>query len=146
MEHPKIAERLTDIQARYKTTIESYNNYVRTSEHKKETFVDFEERFNNMLAELVPVSAFIYGKRTRHDDRASSAVKSRICRSIFQGSNTEYEKESSWAKVESFAAASEEYKEFLEDRAFWYESFETIEGMQESIKAYLTAITHRIKL
>lgn len=146
MDHSKVAEKLTDIQARYKTTIESYNNYVRHSEHKKETFVEFEERFNNMLAELVPVSSFIYGKRTRHDDRASSAVNSRIRRSIFQGTNAEYEKENSWAKVESFAAASEEYKEFLEDRAFWYESFETIEGMQESIKAYLTAITHRIKL
>ena len=115
MDHSKIAERLVNLQTQYKTTIESYNNYVRNSEHKKESFVEFEERFNGMLAELIPVSAFIYGKRTRHDDRASSAVKSRICRSIFQGSNTEYEKESSWAKIESFAAASEEYKEFLED-------------------------------
>lgn len=146
MDSISTGKQLQEIVESYRSVRESYLNYVRHSEQKKESLVEFEEKFNEVLASLVSISSLVYGQRTRHDDRASSSVKARICRSIFNGTNKEFEKESSWSKVESFAGATEEFSTFLEDRAFWYESYETIEGMRESVKSYLTAITHRIKL
>lgn len=141
----KEALKLEEIVIKFQDLRSAYHNFVKMSDTKtKDALVSFEEGFCDILAELVEVSPTVYSKRVQHDDRASSATKARICRSIYDGVNKEFAKETSWSKVESFAASSEEMKQHLEGRAFWYESYDTIEGIRIAIQSYLTAITHRI--
>jgi hypothetical protein len=142
---------INQIIEKYEDLRSGYHQHVKIrggskEDADKQALVSFEESFNSILADLVSVSAHIFGKRTQHDDRASSSVKARIALQINKGENKEFGRESSWSKCESLAAASEEYSKFLEERAFWYESNDTVQGITNSISSYLTAITHRIKL
>jgi hypothetical protein len=141
----KEAEKLEAIVIKFQDLRTAYHNYVKMSDTKsKDSLVAFEEEFCSILADLVAISPIVYSKRVQHDDRSSSSFKARICRSIYDGINKEFAKEVSWSKVESFAAASKEMSDYLSQRSFWYESYDTIEGIRIAIQSYLTAITHRI--
>jgi|31_taG_2_1085359.scaffolds.fasta_scaffold03540_6 hypothetical protein len=134
------AKTLKDLTERYNTLREQFIDFVnRGDTTKKEQFLEFETRFNTLLGDFIPVHSRVYAIRTQHDDKHATAFKYRNAVEISK------EDKVSLNKAIDLSSGSVDYKEFLDDRVFWYESYNTVSGMVDSIKSYINNITHYLK-
>lgn len=132
--------KLQDLISRYQDLRVVYNNLLDFNpQPSKEDLATIEHNFCELQADLAFIIPKFFRLRTMHDDKRSTATKAEITHLIHQ-------EEKSFAKSESMAAASDAYKRFLDDRAQFYELYETVTQLQSSIQNYLTAIAHRFKI
>ena len=106
---------------------------------EKERLMYFSDEFTMLYGLIRPHCSIVYGLRTKHDDKACSAFKARIARNL-----QAKEPKLSWNKATEFAAATEEYKEFLEQRIVHYQNWDSISHLKDSIKQYVINIGMRV--
>lgn len=108
-------------------------NYLYCDFEDKNMLSKFSDDFTKIYHKLNKVASEIYGERTAHDDKACTAFKARIAIDI----NT---REKSWSKCLELSAASDEYAQFLEERIFYYRSWDSVSHLRDTIKQYLINI------
>lgn len=106
---------------------------------EKDRLLFYSDKLTDLYEKLRPICADVYGIRTLHDDKASTAKKARIAKQM-QEANTKL----SWNRVTELAAASDEYDDFLKERAYYYECWESISHLRDSIKQYIINIGQRL--
>ena len=121
----------------------THNEYIGSGDMmEKDILHQFGEKFSALYNHLRPICAYIYGQRTRHDDKASTAFKNRIAKHIYdtwpEGSRK------SWNKALELGSASDDYKDFLTERAYWYESWDSIQHLRDTIKQYIINAGQRL--
>ena len=125
----------------YNELRQQYNDFINTGDTtNKEALLQFELRFNNLLGDLIPVSSRILGNSLMYNEKRASNHKSTLEVEIMRGG------EKSQTKAKAYAAATQEHRDFLEEGIFWRESYNTIDGIINSIERYLTLITHYTKI
>lgn len=121
----------------FKSLNTAYNSYLEYSETpSKDGLSSYATKYNNIYSELVLIKPYFWKLRTLHDDKRATSIKSRLAHSI-------HANEKSYAKSETLAYASDDYKRFLDDRADYYEFYMTVEELQNAIDNRLKEITQR---
>lgn len=106
---------------------------------EKDKLLTYSDKFTDLYEQLRPICSDVYGLRTLHDDKAASATKARIAKRM-----QEEDPKISWSKVIEYSAASEDYKDFLNERAYYYESWDSMAHLRDSIKQYIINIGQRL--
>ena len=121
----------------FKSLTAAYNSYLEYSETPtREGLAAYETKFVNIYSDVGILKPFFWKLRTLHDDKRATSIKSRLAHKIHEG-------EKSYGKCETLAYASDAYKNFLDDRADYYEFYETLSELHSAIDARLKEIAHR---
>lgn len=135
---------LEDIIEDYKQVRQNFNDFTKKGDGNKATFIEFERRFIDLKADLQPWRAKLTSEWVRHDDKAATAVKYRIAVQMHRGNYPNQDK-CSLGQAEVLAAASDEYQEFIKNRAFYKESYTNISDLMEGMTAYANLTKDYIK-
>jgi hypothetical protein len=106
---------------------------------EKDRLMYYSDAFSELYTIIRPICAEVYGRRTEHDDKSCTAMKARIAKRL-----QEENQKMSWNKATEYAAASEEYKEFLAERVYYYTSWDSIQHLRDSIKQYIINLGQRL--
>ena len=128
---------LEEIKTEFDDIVAIYNNDV-FKDRNKDLLHEYSDRFTKLYKEIGPHCSETYGYRTMHDDKAASAIKARIARRLMETEKM------TWNKAESLAAASQEYTDFLQERVFYYESWDSVDHLRNTIKQYIINIGLKI--
>ena len=128
---------LEEIKVDFDDLVDVYVNDV-FKDRSKDTLHEYTDRFTRLYKEIGKYCSETYGYRTMHDDKAASAIKARIARKLME------DEKMSWNKAESLAAASSEYMDFLEQRVFYYESWDSVDHLRNTLKQYIINIGLKI--
>lgn len=145
-----VSDKLEDIIDNYETTRASYREYLKKSDVNVDTLIEYESRFIELKASLRPIRSIVAKSYEKRSDKQATAIKFRIAVSIHNGTFTDennnlvYDK-CSINQAEKFASASEPYKEFLEQKCFWKESYVNISDLREDLMMYINEVKDRIK-
>jgi len=121
----------------FRATNDAYNSYLEYSEiPSREGLTAYETKYNNIFSEIALIKPFFWKLRTLHDDKRATSIKSRLAHNI-------HKDEKSYSKSETLAYASDDYKKFLDDRADYYEFYQTLEDLHGAIESRLKEIGHR---
>lgn len=130
-------EKISILIEEYKSLNAAYNSYLEYSDTpSRDGLCAYETKYNNIHSEISLLKPAFWKLRTLHDDKRATSIKSRIAHTI-------HKDEKSYSKSETLAYASDEYKKFLDDRADYYEFYQTLEEVQGSIDNRLKEIAHR---
>ncbi len=141
---------LKDIIENFDSQRESYRDFTRKGDMNKHTLLEFQGRFIDLKSELRYWKTYLTKEWTRRDDKAATAIKFRIAISISRGEfkdkegNSPYEK-CSITSAEKYASGSQEYKEFVDQRAFYKESLTNVADLREDMNSYINEIKDRLK-
>lgn len=122
----------------------AYRHCVQKEECSKNSLMEFQGRFNDLKADLRPHHAEVSRQYTKFDDKSATAIKYRIAHAISKGEHVDFEN-CSINQAEKYAAASKEYKQFIESRVFWKESLVNINDLRDDISSYLIEISTRLR-
>lgn len=139
-----MSRNLSDIIEDFDNLRITYRLVIQEKEVSRETLLEFQGRFNDLKADLIPHHAEVSRQYTTRDDKAATAIKYRLAVAISQGEHEDFES-CSINQAEKYAPASKEYKKFLEQRAFWKESLVNINDLRDDISSYLIEISTRLK-
>ena len=139
----ELLETLPEILNTFNEVREDYHHEVKHGDGNLDTLRLFRDRFNSLGAAIIPfVSGIGYLKMTR-DDKACTAKKARIQKAL-EGTEDPHSKRTvSHSKAADLAAASDEYKEFLDDRAVYYEAYMNIKSVESWVQYYANALAGR---
>lgn len=134
----------------FESTKYSYRDYISNGDNKRETLLEYQGRFTDLKSDLRPHHAKVVREWTNRDDKASTAIKYRICVAISKGEFKDEEgkliyDECSINQAEKFASGSDKYKTFIDQRAFWKESLANIQDLRDDISSYLIEISNRLR-
>lgn len=141
---------LNDIIEDFESQRSSYRNFTTRGDLQKATLLEFQGRFIDLKSELRHWKTYLTKEWTRRDDKAATAIKFRIAIAISRGEfkdkegNTPYEK-CSITSAEKYASGSQEYKEFVDQRAFYKESLTNVADLREDMNSYINEIKDRLK-
>lgn len=141
---------LDAIIADYESEREAYRNFTKKGDMNKHTLLEFQGRFNDLKAELRHWKKYLANEWTRRDDKAATAIKFRIAIAISRGEfkdaegNLIYEK-CSITSAEKYASGSQQYKDFVDQRAFYRESLTNVSDLREDLSMYINEIKDRLK-
>lgn len=139
-----MSKKLEDLIQEFVSLRDSFRHVSNNEGTKKTTLLEFQGRFNDLKSELRPIHGIVSKEWTRRDDKAATAIKYRICLNIHEGKHPDFDK-CSINQAEKFAPATKEYKDFLDQRAFWKESLVNVNDLLDDISCYLIEISTRIK-
>jgi len=141
---------LEEIIDDYESTRMSYREFTKRGELNKQTLIEFESRFTDLRADLRPIRSKIAREYEKRSDKQATAIKFRIAVAIHEGSFLDdtgkpvYE-ECSINQAEKYASSSKPYKEFLEQKCFYKESYVNITDLREDMSMFINEIKDRIK-
>lgn len=146
----ELKKRLDDIIYEFNTARETFHNYTKSGDVKKETLNTLQEDFVRIKADLSYWKAILIKMWTRTDDKAATAIKYRITCAISRGEFTDMGEEIPMQKcalsqAEKLAAGSNTYKDFIDKRAFNKESMTNISDLREDCNSYINLIKDLIK-
>lgn len=141
---------LKELLENYENLRENFRLYIDNGEVRKEGLIEFQGRFTDLKADLRPFINQVYKGWIRRDDKASTAIKFRIALAIHKG---EFKDEKgnlifdacSINQAEKLASGSEPYKKFLEERAFYRESYVNLNDLRADVESYLIECSVRIR-
>lgn len=120
---------------------DSYSRYLGSGDQAEiDILLNMEDKFTKLYNDLRDIASTVYGHRTVHDDKACTAYKARIIKKLFDA-----DKKLSWNKAVDLAAASPEYEQFLNERSFYYESWDSVNHLRETLNQYNFNIGKRLK-
>lgn len=140
---------LDEIIEQYEDLRGSYIAHI-TNGGTKEGLLEYQNRFINIKAELRPHYSKVVKTHTLFDDKSATATKFRLALAIAEGRLRNAEGDLIYPKcsinqAEKYAAGSDEYRKFIESRAFWKESYANLNNIKETINSYLIEISNRLK-
>lgn len=128
----------------------SFNNFTKVGDSNKDTLLEYQQRFLNLKTDLRPWHTKMMHASEMRSDKQSTAIKHRIGLAMvrdeyeFKDETPMYEKPPTITNSEKYAAATKEYKQFLEQRAFYKESFVNVADLREDLQGYITLCRDRI--
>lgn len=140
---------LEEILEDYYTTRDSFLEFSRSGEDTKDALHEFELRFINIKADLREHHSRVAKSYEMRSDKGATAIKNRISISMikgeydFKGDTPMYEKTPTITNADKYAGATKEYKKFLDERAFYKESFVNLTDLREDIQNYIILIRSR---
>lgn len=146
-----MALELQEIKDRFDEYVEDYNAEPLRgsgSPQEKAVLAEYNDRFSYLYKEMRRYAKQVYGQRTLRDDKACSAKKARIARGLLR-EQPDLEKgmgSLTWNKAIEYAASTDEYEKFLEERVEAYENWDSIVHLRDSIKQYMINIGGRLSM
>lgn len=137
-------EKFNEIIEEFNSLRQSFRDVLRTQDVSKETLLEFQARFNDIKADLRPFHSQVHREWTKRDDKAATAIKYRLAVAIYKGEHADFDS-CSINQAEKFAPSAKEYKDFIEQRAFWKESLINVNDLRDDISSYLIEIATRIR-
>lgn len=141
---------LKEILEEYEEVRESFNNFTKVGDANKDTLLEFQQRFLNLKADLRPWHTKMMHASEKRSDKGATAIKMRIAVSMVKDEyefkeeeKPMYDKPPSITNADKFAAATKEYKKFLDQRAFYKESFVNVADLREDLQGYITLCRDR---
>lgn len=138
---------LEDILTDYEELRDSFKVFTNRGDANKDSLLEFQHRFIDLKADLRYWHTKMMHSSEIRSDKGATAIKHRIGISMIRGEyefkdgeKPMYDKLPTISSAEKFAAATREYKEFLDQRAFYKESFVNVADLREDINNYITLI------
>jgi len=138
---------LEEIITEYEDLRQSFRTFSSQGDSNKDTLLEFQHRFLDIKADLREWHTKMVSASEIRSEKAATAIKMRIAISMMKGEfkfgedeQPMYDKLPSLSSAEKFAGATKEYKEFLNQRAFYKESFVNITDLREDINGIVTLI------
>lgn len=142
---------LEEILEEYENTRQSFNNFTKVGDANKDTLLEYQQRFINLKADLRPWHTKMMYASEMRSDKSATAIKMRIAVAMVkdefefqEGEKPMYEKAPSITNADKFAAATKQYLQFLEQRAFHKESFVNIADLREDLQGFITLCRDRL--
>ncbi len=142
----KLEEIITD----YEETRDSFKNFTKVGDANKDTLLEYQQRFLDLKADLRPWHTQMMHASEMRSDKGATAIKMRIAIAMVkdeykfkEGEAPMYDKHPTITSADKYAAATTEYKEFLDQRAFWKESFVNVADLREDLQGYITLCRDR---
>lgn len=143
---------LEDILEEYVSAREALKHLVKQDDTYRDALLELEHRFVDIRADLRPHHTEMLAKAENRSDKSATAVKYRISLSMVkgeyefkEGEKPMYDKPPTISSAEKYAAATIEYKTFLQQRVFYKESFVNIADLREDIQGYILLIKDKLK-
>jgi hypothetical protein len=141
---------LQEIIEEYENTRESFKNFTKVGDANKDTLLEYQQRFLDLKADLRPWHTKMMHAAEMRSDKSATAIKMRIAVAMVKdeyefGENEKpmYDKPPSITNADKFAAATKQYKEFLDQRTFHKESFVNVADLREDLQGYITLCRDR---
>ena len=138
---------LEDIVKDYEELRSNFSSFSKSGDSNKETLLEFQHRFVDLKADLRYWHTKMLHASENRSDKGATAIKMRIAVSMVkgeypfsEGETPMYEKLPTITNADKFAAATKEYKKFLEQRTFYKESFVNVADLREDITSYITLL------
>lgn len=128
---------IADAFADLRTTFSNFSNLGDV--HNNETLIEFEHRFNDLRAEMIPVRSRLAGLWTAYE--STGVMRNTLAYKIQQSS----EKKMNITEAERIAGGSDEYREFRATRKAIKEMKTTIDDMFELCQNFVNEIKDRLK-
>lgn len=128
----------------------SFSEFRRKGELNKTTLLEYQARFVELKSELRPFKIEMVKQWIRRDDKAATAIKFRIAISIKEGKFVDEEGKliydsCSINQAEKFASGSQQYKDFVDQRAFYKESLTNITDLRNDCDSFTNLIKDILK-
>lgn len=120
----------------YEDLRSNFKNHTRNQQVSKSSLNEFQHRFLDLRADLRPYKKQLNSEWLKRDDKATTAFKGRLAIALSRGEIDGYEK-MSLNQADKFASSTPQYKEFLEKRAFYKESYINIEDIRNECLSYI---------
>jgi|GEM_PF-1367989 len=143
--------KLEEIIEDFNNLRDSFNNFTKIGDSNKDTLLEYQQRFLNLKTDLRPWHTKMMYASEMRSDKQSTAIKHRIGLAMVRdeyefkdGETPMYEKPPTITNSEKYAAATKEYKQFLEQRAFYKESFVNVADLREDLQGFITLCRDRL--
>jgi len=141
---------IEDIIIEYEELRGSFKNFTSVGDANKDTLLEYQQRFLDLKADLRPWHTKMMHASEMRSDKSATAIKMRIAIAMVKDEYTfseeekaMYEKPPTISNADKFAAATKQYREFLDQRAFWKESFVNVADLREDLQGYITLCRDR---
>jgi hypothetical protein len=143
---------LEEIITEYEELRSSFKNFTSVGDGNKNALIEFQHRFVDLKADLRYWHTKLMHAAEMRSDKGATAIKMRIAVAMVKdeyefGENEKpmYDKPPTISNADKYAAATKQYKEFLDQRTFHKESFVNIADLREDIMLYCTLINNKLK-
>lgn len=136
---------LSDIYEEFKISRNIYltSELINSGEVKERgLLLDLLDDFTSLYEDIRPICAILYGLRTSRDDKACTAIRSRLAKQLI---DDEDNKIKSWNMAGEIAPSMPEYQEFLDERREYYENWDSVSHLRDTIKQYIFNINQRLQ-
>jgi len=128
----------------------SFKAFREIKDLNKTTLIEYQARFLDIKAELRPYKVDMVKQWIRRDDKAATAIKFRIAIAIHEGNFKDKEGKLIYEKcsinqAEKYASGCEQYKEFVDQRAFYKESMTNISDLRNDCDSFANLIKDILK-
>ena len=137
-------KKLNDIIEEYEDLRVNFRQYMKVGDSNKSALNEYQHRFLDIKADLRPYKKEVNSKWLRMDDKAASAMKSRIAISMSRGEIDGYDK-LSLNQADKYASSTSQYGKFLEERSFYKESLVNLDDLRNDITGYINLTKDYIK-
>jgi hypothetical protein len=141
---------LEEILTDYEEIRSSFKNFTKVGDSNKDTLLEYQQRFLDLKADLRPWHTQTLRNSENRSDKGATAIKMRIAIAMLkdefvfaEGEKPMYEKPPTISNADKYAAATKQYKEFLDQRTFHKESFVNIADLRDDIQGYITLCRDR---
>ena len=141
---------LEDIIEEYENTRESFKNFTNVGDANNNTLLEYQQRFLDLKADLRPWHTKMMSYAEARSDKGATAIKMRIAIAMVkdeyifaEGEKPMYDKPPTISNADKFAAATKQYKEFLDQRTFHKESFVNVADLREDLQGLITLCRDR---
>jgi hypothetical protein len=141
---------LDEIIEEYENTRSSFKTFTSVGDSNKDTLLEYQQRFLDLKSDLRPWHTKMMHAAEMRSDKGATAIKMRIAIAMVKdeyifGENEKpmYEKPPTISNADKYAAATKQYKEFLDQRTFHKESFVNVADLREDLQGYITLCRDR---
>lgn len=141
---------LEEIIEEYDNTRRSFKNFTNVGDSNKDTLLGYQQRFLDLKADLRPWHTKMMHASEMRSDKGATAIKMRIAVAMVkdeyifaENEKPMYEKPPTISNADKYAAATKQYKEFLDQRTFHKESFVNVADLREDLQGYITLCRDR---
>lgn len=139
---------LDEIIESYDALRVNFREFSTNGEDTKDSLLEYQRRFLEIKADLRPFHKEVASKYERRNDKSCTAVKYRIYCEIIKGNFKDSDgtiiEKLPHTQAEKVSAGTQTYKEFLNQRAFYKESYINISDIREEVTNYITLIRDRL--
>jgi hypothetical protein len=141
---------LEEILTDYEELRSSFKNFTNVGDANNNTLLEYQQRFLELKADLRPWHTKLMHASEMRSDKGATAIKMRIAVAMVrdefifeEGEKPMYNKAPSISTADKYAAATKQYKEFLDQRAFHKESFVNVADLREDLQGFITLCRDR---
>lgn len=142
--------KLEDIIEDYENSRIAFKTFSSSGDSNKDTLLEFQHRFVELKADLRYWHTKMLNASEMRSDKGATAVKMRLACAMIKGEyvfkdgeTPMYEKLPTMTNADKYAAATREYREFLDQRTLYKESYTNIADLREDINSFITLIRDR---